>query len=116
MKFTTTRKGEIALYLLSIVPFFLAAEAKIYDGMTGLALGIYVALIFCRCDYFLISPMFFAGSALADSSLRGLVCCAVPILFFGVAKLIHFLAARPMGMLAANLYAMIGQLPSFLFL
>ena len=116
MKFTTTRKGEIALYLLSIVPFFLAAEAKIYDGMTGLALGIYVALIFCRCDYFLISPMNTRSSVLADSSLRGLVCCAVPILFFGVAKLIHFLAARPMGMLAANLYAMIGQLPSFLFL
>lgn len=116
MKLSRSRTGEIALYLLSIVPFFLASEAKIYDGMTGLSLGIYVALIFCRCDYFLISPMYFAANALADSSVKGLICCAAPIVLLGVAKALHYFAARPMGMLAANIYAMIGQLPSFFFL
>ena len=79
--------------LLTIVPFFLAAEAKVYDGMTGLSLGIYSALVFCRCNYFLISPMFLAGTALSDAGLQNILYCAAPILLFGVAKAIHFAAA-----------------------
>lgn len=109
------RKGDLALYLLSIVPFFLAANARLWDGMYGLSLGLYVALVFCRCNYFLISPMFLAGSALVDSSLQGILYCAAPIAILGIAKLIHYAAARPMGLLGANIYAMIGQLPCFFF-
>lgn len=110
-----TKRSDIVLYLLSVVPFFLTAEARIYDGMSGLSLGLYAALVFCRCNYFLISPMFLAGSALSDASLQGLLYCAAPIAVFGIAKAAHYFAARPMGMLAANVYAMIGQLPSFFF-
>ena len=115
MKNSPSARSDLLFCLLTIVPFFLAAEAKVYDGMTGLSLGIYSALVFCRCNYFLISPMFLAGTALSDAGLQNILYCAAPILLFGVAKAIHFAAARPMGMFAANVYAMIGQLPSFLF-
>ena len=109
------RGGDIVYYLLSVVPFFLAANAGIYEGMAGLAAGLYTALVFCRCNYFLVSPMFLAGSALADASLQGIVCAAAPIAVMGAAKLIHYLSARPMGLFAANVYAFAGQLPSFAF-
>ena len=115
MKNSPSARSDLLFCLLTIVPFFLAAEAKVYDGMTGLSLGIYSALVFCRCNYFLISPMFLAGTALSDAGLQNILYCAAPILLFGVAKAIHFAAARPMGVFAANVYAMIGQLPSFLF-
>ena len=79
------RGGDIVYYLLSVVPFFLAANAGIYEGMAGLAAGLYTALVFCRCNYFLVSPMFLAGSALADASLQGIVCAAAPIAVMGAA-------------------------------
>ena len=109
------RDGDILLYLLSVVPFFLCANAKINENVLGLALGLYVALVYCRCNFFLISPMYVAGCALADASVVGLVYALSPVLFLGCAKLIHYAFAKPLNMLSANVFACLSLLPVFIF-
>lgn len=109
------RDGDILLYLLSVVPFFLCANAKIDENVLGLSLGLYVALIYCRCNFFLLSPMYVAGCALADSSVVGLIYAISPVAFLGCAKLLHYAFAKPMNMLSANVFACISLLPVFIF-
>lgn len=109
------RDGDILLYLLSVVPFFLCANAKIHENVMGLSLGLYVALIYCRCNFFLISPMYIAGCALADASVVGLIYAISPVLFLGCAKMLHYAFAKPLNMLSANIFACISLLPVFIF-
>lgn len=114
-KLRNYKDGDIILYLLSVVPFFLCANAKIDDNVLGLALGLYVALIYCRCDYFLISPMYVAGCALADASVVGLIYAISPVIFMGCAKVIHYAFAKPLNMISANVFACLSLLPVFIF-
>ncbi len=114
-KLNNYRDGDILLYLLSIVPFFLCANAKIDENVLGLALGLYVALIYCRCNFFLISPMYIAGCALADASVVGLVYAISPVVFLGCAKLLHYAFAKPLNMLSANVFACVSLMPVFIF-
>lgn len=114
-KLKNYKDGDILLYLLSIVPFFLCANARIHSQVLGLSLGLYVALIYCRCNYFLLSPMYVAGCALADASVVGLVYAISPVFFLGCAKLLHYMFAKPMNMLSANIFACVGLLPVFIF-
>lgn len=109
------RDGDIFLYLLSVVPFFLCANAKIDENVMGLALGLYVALIYCRCNFFLISPMYIAGCALADASVVGLVYAISPVVFLGCAKALHYAFAKPLNMISANVFACISLMPVFIF-
>lgn len=114
-KLNNYRDGDIFLYLLSIVPFFLCANAKINENVLGLALGLYVALIYCRCNFFLISPMYIAGCALADASVIGLIYAVSPVVFLGCAKILHYAFAKPLNMLSANLFACVSLMPVFIF-
>lgn len=114
-KLNNYRDGDIFLYLLSVVPFFLCANAKINENVLGLALGLYVALIYCRCNFFLISPMYVAGCALADASVVGLVYAISPVVFLGCAKILHYSFAKPLNMISANIFACLSLLPVFIF-
>ncbi len=114
-KLSNYRDGDIFLYLLSVVPFFLCANARIDENVLGLALGLYVALIYCRCNFFLISPMYVAGCALADASVVGLIYALSPVFFLGTAKVLHYAFAKPMNMLSANVFACMSLLPVFVF-
>lgn len=113
-KLSNYRDGDIFLYLLSVLPFFLCANAKIDENVMGLALGLYVALVFCRCNFFLISPMYIAGCALADSSVIGLIYAISPVVFLGCAKILHYAFAKPLNMISANIFACISLMPVFI--
>ncbi|MEG2413517.1 MAG: SpoIIE family protein phosphatase [Clostridia bacterium] len=103
--------SELCKYLLSVIPFYLCARAKILPQMCGLALPLYVALIYCRANIFLLSPMYIVASLIADSSLGGLALALSPVVVMIVARLIHYKIAKPMRLGLCNVYAFLSTLP-----
>lgn len=98
---------ELSKYLLYFVLMYLCARAKIVPQMIGLSAGLYVALIYCRCNMYILSPLYISACLLVDCSIVGIIYAMSPILIFAIAKYGHYKAKRPMRTVACNAYALL---------
>ena len=104
---------DVALYITYFLIMLILAYAKI-NGLAPFQIGVYVALFYCKQNYYIISVMYLIVVLISSFSLQGLVIAITPILALGLAKLVHYYTKKRISLLLVNIYALIGQLPIIL--
>lgn len=104
----------LAKYAVYFAMMILLGVAKGPGGISPFHLGFFVALVYCRENIFMLSIEYILALIICDVSLYTLAIAAVPPLVFLAAKLVHKLAAKPMKILHANLYAALCHVPIIL--
>lgn len=103
---------ELLLYLSALLAMFFCAYARISNGTLGFALGLYVALVYCRSNMIFLAPCYIAINLLCDSSLTGIIYAISPIIVMSLARFAHYKAGKPIRVLSANLYGLISLIPT----
>lgn len=101
---------ELSKYLLFFILFYICAIARFSPTSLGLALGLYVALVYCRLNMLLLTPMYICATLLADVSVCGIIYALAPCVVMAVAKYAHFKRKKPMRIFACNAYALLTML------
>lgn len=104
---------DIAVYICYFGVMVILAYAQI-NGLTPFHIGMYVALIYCRQNYYAVSGLYLIAVLINNFSWEGLILSITPIAVFGLAKLVHFYTKKPLTLLLVNLYALLSQLPVIL--
>lgn len=112
--FKNVRAGQLLRYALLLIPLWLCARAKLDFMPFGFALGLYVALIYCRCNILLLTPVYLLACLLTDCSWCGLAYALAPALIMTAARFAHYKCAKPMKMLACNLYGALSLVPAII--
>ncbi len=97
-----------------LVLFWLLARARLVQNLLGVAISLYVALVMCGLNVWLLSPMYIAGCLLANPTLAGIVYAISPVIIMCLAYIVYHKLHRPIGMLACNLYGFLSLLPLML--
>ena len=106
---------EIAKYVGYFAMMILLNFAKSSAGLTPFTLGLFVGLVYCRENVFLLSVGYILSSIVTGFSVSRFVIAVLPAVVFIAARMLHQFLLRPMKMLQTNLYALICQLPVILF-
>lgn len=106
------RAGQVLRYLLALIPLWLCARARLDFMPFGFALGLYVALIYCRCNILLLTPVYLSACLLTDCSWGGLAYALIPAIVMSAARFAHYKLAKPMRLTACNLYAFLSMAPA----
>ncbi|MEG1608993.1 MAG: hypothetical protein RR348_03920, partial [Clostridia bacterium] len=101
---------ELFKYIIYFLLFYLCAIAKLHTSMYGIALGLFVALIYCRCNVLVLSPLYISACLVVNCSVGGIIYAIAPIVVFGIAKFAHFKLKKPMRIVACNAYALVSLL------
>lgn len=94
--------------------FWLLAMARVVQNLLGVAISLYVGLVVCGLNVWVLSPMYIAGCLIANPTLAGIVYAISPVVIMCIAHIVHRKIRKPMGMLACNLYGFLSLLPLIL--
>ncbi len=104
------------LFGIGIFAVFLILEsAKTIGGFSPFSLGFFVALVYARKNFLVVSPVYVLSSFIVEPKITTLYLTAFPVLVIAVVYFVHFRMRASVSLLTANLSALVSQIPAVVF-
>lgn len=97
-----------ALYFL-IFAFYFYLEDTL--GIRPFAIAFFMALVYCRQNILILSPLYIAAAVLVSPTLIALIYAAVPCLLIAAAFFIHYKIRVKVRLVMIGIYTFLSQIP-----
>ena len=95
--------------------FLVLALAKTTGGYTPFCAGFFVALVYARKNFLVVSPLYVLSTFLVKPELETLLFSGVLVLSTGLLYFVHYKLNRTVTCLAVNLTAFFAQIPQVMY-
>ena len=95
--------------------FLLLSNIKIFGDFSPFLLGFFVALVYAKQNFLVVSPIYVLTSFVSNPTLECLVVSATPVAVLAIVYLVHYKLKKRVSLFAVMCVAFVSQVPSVVF-
>lgn len=92
----------------------LLAMAKTKGGFSPFTLGFFVALVYARRNFLVVSPLYVLANFIINPTLYVLFLSALPVAIFAIVYFVHYKMKKEVGLFTVNLFSFVSAIPTVL--
>ena len=106
---------QILKYFIFFLAFCFYFYTERVVGVRPFAIALFMALVYCRQNVLILTPLYIGAAMIASSTLPNLFIALTPCVVIAIAYFVHYKLRRKINLLMLSVYTLISQITMLVF-